>query len=248
MKRVYFCFLMGVLLKPIFAGSPLPSDSLKKVDLIFKNESACFILKEKSSKKPEIFFGRSECSKVFPLGNRDLLPLAIVATDSGLIQDEKTLFKWDGIRYPNKLWNKDQFVTDWLQNQVTWVTDRLRLQLGASSIEKQFRNFHLEENASAEAFMLFAESFFLETLTITKSIQNLSKRFFYIGRYRYGSEVWGQKAFGENFASFTGHLKIKNQVWTFTTLLKPSPQSKEPLTAERAQALSMDVLTELGLF
>jgi len=229
-------------------GALLPPDSLTKIQSVFGRERACFILKEKSAPKAEITFGKKLCENSFALGNRELFPLAIIATERGLIQDEKTLFKWDGTRYSNKLWNKDQFVTDWLQNQVGWVTDRLRLQIGNEPIEKGLKEFHLDSTASTEELLQFSERFFLGGLALKKGSGEVAKRFFYIGKYRYGTEVWGQKASGEDYAAFTGHLTLKNQAWTFVTLLKPSKESSEPVTAERAQALSMDVMTELGLF
>lgn len=231
-----------------FASFVLPKDSLKRVERVLGNENACFILKERTASKPGLVFGETICTKRFPLGNRALLPLSVIATESGLIQDEKTLFKWDGTVYPNRLWNKDQFVTDWLQNQVAWVTDRLHLQMGSQSIEKHLKNFQLEENTSTKVFLRFSEKFFLGALPVKQAVLELSKRFFYVGKYREGAEVWGQKASGDDYAGFTGHLAVKNSAWTFTILLKPTPINKEPLTAERAQALSMDVLTELGLF
>ncbi|NBX76873.1 MAG: hypothetical protein EBQ92_09995, partial [Proteobacteria bacterium] len=169
-------------------------------------------------------------------------------TERGLIQDEKTLFKWDGTRFPNKLWNKDQFVTDWLQNQVSWVTDRLLLQIGNETIEKYLKEFQLDGMVSTNRLLQFSEKLFLGNLPLKKETQESSRRFFYIGKYRYGSEVWGQKASGDDHATFIGHLVLKNQAWTFSTLLKPSKESSEPVTAERAQALAMDALTGLGLF
>jgi len=245
MKQIYFLLAFSFL-RPLSAG--LPPDSLKRIQGVFGKESACFVLKEKAAAKNQITFGKKLCESSFELGNRALLPLAITATERGLIQDEKTLFKWDGTRYPNKLWNKDQFVTDWLQNQVSWVTDRLRLQIGADPIEKHLKEFQLDGLVSTNRLLSFSEKFFLRTLPIKKETQEVARRFFYIGKYREGSEVWGQKASGEDYASFVGHLVLKNQAWTFTTLLKSSKESSEPVTAERAQALSMDALTELGLF
>jgi len=230
------------------ASNHLPADSLKKVREVLQNETACFVLKEKSANKPEITFGKATCEETYPLGNRELMPLAALATDLGLIQDEKTLFKWDGTRYPNRLWNKDQFVTDWIQNQVAWVTDRLRLQIGSQAIEKYLAGVQLGGESSTEKFLIFSERFFTGALPTSRAHQEVSKRFFFLGKYRFGSELWGQKASDLNHASFTGCLVSKNRVWTFSTHLSPSKNSKEPLTAERAQALSMDILTELGLF
>lgn len=246
--KIFFVFFIFAICSTSFSVNQLPPGALNKVKSILQNENACFTLKERSAPKPEIIFGKPLCEEAFSLGNRDLFPIAAIATDLGLIQDEKTLFKWDGTRYPNKLWNKDQFVTDWIQNQVSWVTDRLRLQIGSDVIKKYLKLFSLEEEPSTLQFSAFSERFFSGKLSTPKAKHDLVQRFFYIGKYRYGTEVWGGKSSGSGYASFSGHLVLKNQAWTFSTFIKPSKASTEPLTAERAQALSMDILTELGLF
>lgn len=223
------------------------SSEKAKVAEVFQGEKACFLLRAPQSSRYSVEVNQALCQSTV-LGNEGLLlPLSVVAAERGLIQDEKTLFKWDGIKHSNPSWNKDQFVTEWLQNRVGWVTDRLLLQIGESSFHADLNRFSWKTRTSLKDLNRFSETLFLGKLPVKPAAQQLALRLFYIGKYRFGSEVWGQKGAGLDQAWFTGHIRVKNEDWIFTSLLARS-KSQEPLTAERAQALAMDALTQLELF
>lgn len=241
-------FFLLVMNPSGFGKNLLPIDANKKVTEAFEGERFCFLLKNKNSPTPTIKLGGKDCDGVYAASETLFYPLVMLAIEKGLIQDEKTLFKWDGTRYPDKNWNKDQFVTDWLQNRVGWVTDRLILQLGEEAFKKALVRFDFKNPLSPEDLLQFSERFFTQELPIKNNFYDLGRRLFYIGKYRFGSDVWGQKALGKEGAWFAGHLSLQNQRWTVVTLLLTPTKSKEAPTAERAQALSMDALTHLGLF
>lgn len=247
MKTIFFTVLL-VGCVPLFSQSALPPNPTGKVSPIFINEEACFVLKEKQAAQPAIIIGKELCQKKLAASEQTFFPMVLFGIEKGFIQDEKTLFKWDGTKYPKSSWNKDQFVTDWLRNRTAWVTDRLVLQIGKEKLNQVFSRFEFADPISSFELLEFAERFFTEDPPIKNNFYQLAKRLFYLGKYRFGSEVWGQGSSTPDFARFSGHLSLKNQQWTFVTLLLPSTKSSEVLSAERAQALSMDALTELGLF
>jgi len=246
--KVCFFSLITFFTMVSFSETPLPPNPTGKVSTIFQDEEACFLLKEKSSSSPLVAIGKEHCLKKLAASDLVLFPLVLYGIEKGIIHDEKTLFKWDGTLYPEKTWNKDQFVTDWLRNRTAWVTDRLLLQIGKEQLAKNFTRFHFSDPISSNDLLTFTEKFFTEEPPIKNNFYQLAKRLFFLGKYRFGSEVWGQGSSNREFARFAGHLSLKNQRWTFITLLLPSKKSTEPLSPERAQALSMDALTELGLF
>jgi bla regulator protein BlaR1 len=232
----------------MFSLSALALNNITKVAPIFQNEEACFVLKEKNSLQPEVLLGQDNCQKKVAASELVFFPLVLYGIEKGLIQDEKTLFKWDGTRYADKNWNKDQFVTDWLRNRTGWVTDRLILQIGKEQLPKIFSRFQFSDPITSLEALAFSEKFFTEDPPIKNNFYQLAKRLFYLGKFRFGAEVWGQSSSNPQMARFAGHLAVKNKQYTFVTLLLPSKKSPEPLSADRAQALSMDALTELGLF
>lgn len=236
-----FLFLVLNFVNVSFCLASFPPSAVKKVRNVFQNETACFAIKEAKQTKAEILVGGDFCETKFPLQNRIYIPLVKLSAGLGFIHDEKTLFKWDGTRYSNPKWNKDQFVSDWLTYQVDWVTDRLKLQVGKEAIQKYLSSSSFEDPASAMETLLFAERIFSEKPGITQNI-------FYIGKYRMGTEVWGQKFSSPELSGFFGHLTTAKQSWSFVTFLKASKEDPQNPNAAKAQALNMDALTELGLF
>ena len=85
--------LTGVL----FGQEALLPEGKSRVREIFKREKACFLLKEGRSKTFEFNLGAKLCETTIAKENIYLLPLILLASEKGLLQDEKTLFKWDAI-------------------------------------------------------------------------------------------------------------------------------------------------------
>jgi len=242
-------FLISFFPFLVFGKTSLPMDAKNKVRELFKSEDACFFLKEGRSQTLDLHWGGKTCEISVKNTTSFLLPLILLASEKGLIQDEKTLFKWDGTRFDQKSWNKDQFALDWIQNQVGWVTDRLLLQLQPRNLD-QFtkKRLALQLPLSLRALFNFMERFSSSEMELKNGAQELAKRLLYVGKFRGSSEVWGIKGSGSEGAFFVGFMTQKNQRWTWLTFLeKKGGKSTENYSAERAQALSMDALTELGL-
>ncbi|NBX93384.1 MAG: hypothetical protein EB078_13090 [Proteobacteria bacterium] len=247
------CFLSSLL---SLTALSLPAHSTNKIAEVFEGERACFLLKNSLSKNTDLKWGGRVCSKEVSPNQTFYLPLTLIANDLGLLQDEKTLFKWDGTHYENPTWNKDQFAVDWIQNRVDWVTERLTRQIGKEPLKKYLSMFRYgnestdprELKMSPVKQLAFAETFFQEAVQVKSTSWALTKKLFYIGKYRAGIEVWGQKGEDAETAWFVGQLRNQKESWTFVTLMTKGSGSKEPVTSERAQALSMDALTQLKLF
>lgn len=226
----------------------LPSNAKAKVKKIFQGENACFLLQNAAPSQDSLRLGEELCKEPLKLQNQILLPWVLMATEKGLIQDPKTLFKWDGVKHPNPEWNKDQFVTSWIENRVDWVTERILTQLGKKEVAGFFLQLGFPENPTAENLLLFSKAALSEKMPLKPRALALSRDLFYIGKFRFGTEVWGEKASSSDWALFLGQIESQGKRYHLATLLKPGEKSSEPLSAERAQALSMDALTELGLF
>lgn len=241
-----FIILLGsarlLIAQPTFSAA-----EKNKVAQVFHGEKACFVLKPLNHSTPSLQVGKKICQKTQASEESLLFPLAVAAVEKGLIQDDKTLFKWDGIQHPNPAWNKDQFVTDWLNHQVAWVTDRLILQMGRSHWEASLKQWNWQTSSLESSLSTFVSQLFSGKLPVKPNAMAIAQKLFYLGKYRFGSEVWGIRGQANTQAWFTGRIKVKNQDWVFTTILTPS-KSREPLTGERAQALNMDALTQLELF
>jgi len=240
-------FIFFWISSSLFAETPFTPAEKNKVAQVFHGEKACFVLKALNNPKPSLQIGKKICQNTKASDESLLFPLAVAAVEKGLIQDDKTLFKWDGIQHPNPAWNKDQFVTDWLHHQVAWVTDRLILQMGRNHWDASLKLWNWQTPSLEQSLTTFVSSLFSGKLPVKPDALAIAQKLFYLGKFRFGAEVWGIRGQSKTQAWFTGLIKVKNQEWVFTTILTPS-KSPEPLSGERAQALNMDALTQLELF
>lgn len=240
-----FVFFFAILSS---LGFSLPSNAKGKVQKIFSAETACFLLISTAQSKPVLDHNENLCREAISVKNKILLPWVLMATEKGLVQDPKTLFKWDGVKHSKPEWNKDQFVTSWIENRVDWVTERILTQLGKKEVDRFFLELGFPVNPTAENLLLFSKAVFSEKMPLKPRALALSRELFYIGKFRYGTEVWGEKASSSDWALFLGQIESQGKRYHLATLLKSGGKSREPISAERAQALSMDALTELGLF
>ncbi|WP_436374696.1 BlaR1 family beta-lactam sensor/signal transducer [Cytobacillus sp. BC1816] len=60
---------------------------------------------------------------------------ALLGLESGIITDENSLAKWNGLKYPIDSWNADQDLTSAMKNSVTWYFQTLDRQVQSGTIQ-----------------------------------------------------------------------------------------------------------------
>jgi beta-lactamase class D len=55
---------------------------------------------------------------------------ALIGLETGVLENENTLFKWDGTIYPFPSWNQDQTLTSAVQSSVIWYFQRVAQRVG----------------------------------------------------------------------------------------------------------------------
>ena len=69
------------------------------------------------------------------------MPLALMAFDAGILRDETTTFKWDGIKRPVEAWNHDQTAKSWIRHSTVWVSQRITPLLGGERLAQYLKKF-----------------------------------------------------------------------------------------------------------
>src|SRR5262249_50020984 len=80
------------------------------------------------------------CKERLPPCSSFKLPLAVMAIDSGIL-DEKTILKWDKTPQRIKSWEQDADAKIWLKESIVWFSQRLTPQLGLPKIQKYLKDF-----------------------------------------------------------------------------------------------------------
>lgn len=137
MKKINY-LLIGIVITlstMVFANTP-------NFEKIFKDKDACFILFDLTANKKVITYNHNRCNKRFFACSTFKIPIALMAFDQQILQDENTVIKWDKINrgdFPN--WNQDQTPKSWLQNSTIWVSQWITSQIGMNKIKKYLSLF-----------------------------------------------------------------------------------------------------------
>ena len=68
------------------------------------------------------------------------VPLSLMAFDQGILQDENTTYRWDGVDRGIPQVNRDTSAADWIKNSVVWYSQRLTPQLGPETSRITWRS------------------------------------------------------------------------------------------------------------
>jgi beta-lactamase class D len=137
MKPAILCFLAAALWLPLrltAAETDLSS--------FFPGKDGCFLLYDLKADKMVQRYNTNRCNlRVSPCSTFKIA-LALMAFDKGVLQDETTTYKWDGVDRGNPLWNRDVTAADWIKNSVVWYSQRITPQLGAITIKGYLARFN----------------------------------------------------------------------------------------------------------
>jgi beta-lactamase class D len=108
----------------------------------FPGKDACFILYDLRADQVIYQYNEPRCTLRFPPCSTFKIPLALMAFDRGVLADETTTYKWDGVDRGRAVWNRDTSAADWMRNSVVWYSQRLTPLLGEKTIGGYLREFN----------------------------------------------------------------------------------------------------------
>lgn len=113
------------------------NEKILKQDLhrYFKGYDGCFILYNQN-KKEYIVYNEEKCKKRTSPHSTYKIYLTLIGLQTGVLKDENTKMKWNGIRYPIDSWNRDQTLSSAITNSVNWYYDNVSLEIGQTQIER----------------------------------------------------------------------------------------------------------------
>jgi beta-lactamase class D len=125
-----------MMIWPLFGATPM-SDFTQ----IRSNINACFVLYDLQAERVIERYGGEQCSERLPPCSTFKVALALMGFDSGVLEDEKTTFKWDGKPKMLKIWEQDIDARLWIKESVVWYSQEVARRLGRQAIERYLQNF-----------------------------------------------------------------------------------------------------------
>lgn len=123
------------------ASAEKTHDSQVDPKSLFGDARGCFTMRNMGT--GETFeMGGDECAERTLPASTFKVPNAIIALDSGVLKDEKTVLKWDGEKRWNEDWNRDHALPTSMWHSVVWFYQVIAKDVGTDRYRKYLADFH----------------------------------------------------------------------------------------------------------
>jgi beta-lactamase class D len=232
---------------------------------LFANRDGCFELYDLTARKTLVRSDARNCSERVSPCSTFKVPLALMAFDAGILEDERSSMKWDGKDRGRAVWNRDQTAASWMRDSVVWFSQRLTPKLGMQTVvaylaKLGFGNHDMSGGLttawldsslkiSADEQVRFWERWWRGELPVSPRASELTKKITFGDTSAGGSILHGKTGSGRAHGWFVGHVARAGHEYVFATAYsdRAAPVDKRP-PGWIARDLSKQILTALGLY
>lgn len=101
----------------------------------FSGYDGCFVLYDKNENKYLIYNEAKSEKEISPCSTFKIVN-ALIGLDTNVLQDENTIFKWNGTKYAIEEWNKDQTLSSAVTNSVVWYFQEVASKVGEERMQE----------------------------------------------------------------------------------------------------------------
>lgn len=195
------------------------------------------------------------------------IPNSIISLELGLVQDDSTMFKWDGQKRMMKIWDRDMNFHDAFHLSCVPIYRQLARNIGTQQMKDHISKFNygtmeidstnidmfwLAGNSKISQFQQidFLKRFNEKQLDISDSTYAIMKRMMIIensnGVVLRGKTGWTQTEKGDN-VWYVGFIESKGQTWYFATNLNATEKTNIDTLPELRKAITSSALTALKI-
>ena len=243
----------------------------------FAGRDGCFELYDMKTNKLVVRFNPDRCAERTSPCSTFKVPLALMAFDSGILEDETSQMKWDGTKTGRDTWDRDQTASTWMQYSVVWFSQRLTPQLGVERVKVYLPRFDfgnqdmsgglttawLESSlqVSPDEQLRFWRKFWREELPVSKHAFDMTKKITLVDASPSGWTLHGKTGSGRIAAKgpdqksvlwlgwFVGHVARNDREYVFVTSYSDRVESADHRPAGWiARDIAKKILAEMGLY
>jgi beta-lactamase class D len=236
---------------------------------IFQGKDGCFMLYDLKADKVVCQYNESRCGlRVSPCSTFKIA-IALMAFDKGILNDENTTYKWDGVDRGSASWNRDTSATDWLKYSVVWYSQRITPQLGAATIEDYLAKFDYGNRdisggltnfwlgstlkISANEEIEFLKKLWSDELPVSQRAMTLTKKIMPMEISQAGARLAGKTGSHSTKTNslgwFVGHLDCKQGEYLVTVnYSEDKPPARNTYPGMVAEKLCEKILEDMQLY
>lgn len=104
-------------------------DKVEDLSRYFTGFDGCFVLYDEAKNETTVY-NDAKCGKRVPPCSSFKIIHSLIGLETGVLRDEHTVFKWDGVKSPIPEWNRDQTLETAVKNSVVWYFQQVALRVG----------------------------------------------------------------------------------------------------------------------
>jgi beta-lactamase class D len=194
------------------------------------------------------------------------IPNSIIALETGVVEDDSTLFKWNGESRRLSIWERDMVFRDAFHLSCVPCYQDIARRVGVermrANLDKlQYGNM-VFDSAGIDLFWLEGDSrispyqqidflvrFYRSELPISQRTESIMKRLMVVEEteeYKLSGKTGWSIRNGNNNGWFVGYLEIEGEVYFFATNVIPQEQFNMGFFAMIRTKITMEALRKLG--
>jgi beta-lactamase class D len=261
---MFFCAVPAYAAEPDFAR-------------LFAGRDGCFELYDMKAKKVVVRSDPRRCGERTSPCSTFKVPLALMAFDAGILEDERSSMKWDGTRYGRDVWNRDHTAASWMRDSVLWFSQRLTTKLGMQKVRDYLARFEfgnqdmsgglttawLESSlkVSPDEELRFWDRFWRGDLPVSKHALEVTKKIAFVDTSQSGWTLHGKTGSGGLGSTganpkaavwlgwFVGHVARGDREYVFVTSYSDRTESSDQRPPGWiARDLTKTILGAFGLY
>jgi beta-lactamase class D len=195
------------------------------------------------------------------------IPHSIIALETGVVENEQTLFPWDGQERKLDIWEQDLQFWEAFQYSCVPCYQEIATKIGVQRMNEYLKKLNyghmLVKDSSLQTFWLegvsqinqfeqidFLIRFYKQQLPISDSTYSIMKKLMLIegnSHFQlYGKTGWAIRN-GQNKGWFVGYLETNNQVLYFATRVEPNEKFNMEMFPIIRQEITMRALQTMGI-
>lgn len=250
--------------------APLTSGTSAKETIVledlseyFDNYDGCFVMFDKNKNQYTIYNEEKSKKRISPCSTFKIMN-SLIILETGVIEDENTIIKWDGTEYPIETWNSDQTLQSAITNSVVWVYRLLATKVGEKDMQEYLDLVDYGNNdisGGIDKFWLQSSITIspLEQITILRRLYNeelpFSKRSMDIVKKiivltdENNIKLSGKTGSGkDNLGWFVGYIEKNDNVYYFATNIETKDNATDKADGPTAKQISLNILSDKGLY
>lgn len=195
------------------------------------------------------------------------IPNSIIALETGIIKNENSILKWDGIKRSNESWNKDMTVNEAFMVSCVPCYQEIARKIGSKRMNEYLKKFNygnmsvadtnidifwLEGNSKISQYQQieFLRKFYFGKLPIAKRTEKIMKKIMRkqtSERYKLSGKTGWAIRNGNNIGWFVGYLEVNKKVWFIATNIVPKEKFNMDMFARIRQEISLGAFKALNI-